>query len=284
MKCNVCSSENSELAFIKNEYRILHCTDCDHLFTDLTLTSEKVEIIYSDDYFTGGGFGYDDYTVEKDMLTHRGEYYADKLKKFMVPGKVLDVGAAAGFILKGFENKGWQGTGVEPNKSMAEYGKNIMGVDIINGTIETVDLKKQFDLAIVIQVVAHLYNLKSSINNIYNNLKPGGYLLIETWNKDSLTAWLLGKNWHEFSPPSTLNYFSKKTLIKLLANHNFKVVAKGTPKKKIHSRHAKSLLKLKLLEMRGFKWMAGITNLLPENKLLPYPSEDVFWHLFKKVN
>lgn len=49
--------------------------------------------------FFKGGAGYQDYTLEKDMLFKRAEYYADKISKCIRPGKVLDAGAAAGFIL-----------------------------------------------------------------------------------------------------------------------------------------------------------------------------------------
>jgi SAM-dependent methyltransferase len=282
MNCTICNSTNTKVAFVKNKYQILHCSDCDHLFTALTLTPEDVSKIYSDNYFTGGGNGYDDYTVEKDMLIRRGEYYADKINKFTVPGKVLDVGSAAGFLLKGFENRGWQGLGIEPNKSMAEYGRNIVDVNIINGSFEFVELKEKFDLILLIQVVAHLFDLNSSINKIYENLKPNGYVMIETWNKDSLTAKLFRKNWHEFSPPSTLNYFSRKSLKEIFTRHNFTMVAQGTPKKSIHSKHAKSILKHILLEISGIKWIAGITNLIPNNIILPYPAEDLFWVLLKK--
>ena len=253
------------------------------MFTGFAPTAIEVEQIYSDDYFFKGGAGYEDYTLEKDMLIKRGEYYARKMNQFTKPGKVLDIGAAAGFILKGFENSGWQGTGVEPNNSMAEYGKNIVGVNIKTGTIETVELEEKFDLVILIQVMAHIYDLKSAMNRVNNFLKPNGHALIETWNKDSLTAKLFGKNWHEYSPPGTLNFFSKTTLDKLMFSHDFIRIGGGTPKKSIHSKHAKSLIKHKLLESKGLKWMAGMTSLIPGNMVLPYPSEDLFWALYKKI-
>jgi len=56
-------------------------------------------------------------------------------------------------------------------------------------------------------------------------------MLIETWNKDSTTAKIFGKHWHKFSPPSTLNYFSKKTLKEIICQHNLSLVGQGTPKK-----------------------------------------------------
>ena len=282
MNCPVCNNDNTQLKFLKNGFRILNCFNCNHVFTDFKPTAKEVEEIYSDDYFFKGGAGYDDYTLEKDMLIKRGEYYADKMNKFIEPGKALDIGAAAGFLLKGFENKGWHGTGIEPNNSIVEYGKKVIGVNIKRGTIETVELEEKFDLVILIQVMAHIYDLHHSMNRIYNFLKPTGLVLIETWNKDSFTAKIFGKNWHEYSPPGTLNFFSKRTLDRLMFQHHFSKIAGGTPKKSIHSKHAKSLIKHKLLESKGLKWMAGITSLIPGNLILPYPSEDLFWTLYKK--
>lgn len=282
MNCTICKSTNTELKFIKNGYHILHCNNCDHLFTDYEPTLKEIEQIYSDDYFFKGGVGYEDYTLEKDMLIRRGEYYAEKISNDILPGKVLDIGAAAGFLLKGFENKGWYGIGIEPNKCMVDYGVNTLNIDLRQGTIEAIELEDKFDLIILIQVIAHIYNLEKSIDKISKYLNPNGMILIETWDKDSLTSKLFGKNWHEFSPPSTLNYFSKKTLKQLMNQMGLSLVTLGRPKKNIHSKHAKSLIKHKINETKGLSWMAGITNLFPENMLLPYPSEDLFWALFKK--
>lgn len=284
MNCFDCTGKEIEVKFIRNGYPILHCIDCDHFYTDYEPTPKEVDQIYSDDYFFEGGAGYDDYTLEKDMLIKRGEYYANKLKKYVAPGKFLDVGSAAGFILKGFENKGWMGTGIEPNQSMVNYGKQNLGVNLIQGTVETVKVDEKYDLITLIQVVSHIYDLNSSINKISKLLNPGGLMLIETWDKDSWTAKILGKHWHQYSPPSTLNYFSQKTLRTFMGQQNFSPIAQGTPKKKIHSKHAKSLINHKLRELKGMKWATALVKLIPGNIILPYPSEDLFWALFKKNN
>jgi 2-polyprenyl-3-methyl-5-hydroxy-6-metoxy-1,4-benzoquinol methylase len=282
MNCTLCHNNNTETKFLKNGYRIASCNLCNHLFTEFEPTEGEIEQIYSDDYFFKGGAGYEDYTLEKDMLIKRGSYYANKIKKYISVGKVLDIGAAAGFILKGFENNGWQGTGIEPNRRMVEYGRKVVGVSIKKGTIETVELEGKFDLVVLIQVVAHMYDLQKAFRKIYHLLKPGGCVLIETWNKDSLTARAFGRNWHEYSPPGTLNYFSKRTLNLLMTKNDFSLVKQGTPKKSIHSTHAKSLIKHKLLESKRLKWLAGITSLIPGNMILPYPSEDLFWAFYKR--
>lgn len=282
MNCADCPKNNLMVQFIKNGYPIIHCMDCDHLFTDYKPTLQSIDQIYSDDYFFKGGNGYSDYFLEKEMLIKRGEYYARKIKRYKNPGKVLDIGAAAGFILKGFENKNWKGTGIEPNLTMVEYGKQNLGLNLINSTIETIELKDRFDLIILIQVVAHISDMSWAINKISEFLNPDGYILIETWDKDSLTSKLFGKYWHEYSPPSTLNYFSKKTLNHFMGQQKFTIIDQGTPRKSIHSKHAKSLISHKLSESKSLKWIAGITRFIPDNMIIPYPSEDLFWALYKK--
>jgi len=197
---------------------------------------------------------------------------------------MLDVGAAAGFILKGFENLGWKGIGIEPNASMIKYGKEILNLELIQGTLETVQLNNEFDLIIMVQVIAHLFDLHSSLTNINNLLKKDGLVLIETWNSSSITAKLFGKHWHEFSPPSTLNYFTKKSLDKLMGQYDFTRVATGWPEKKINSNHAKSLLKHKMEDSRLLRRISGKINIIPDNILLPYPAEDLFWALYRKTN
>lgn len=67
-----------------------------------------------------------------------------------------------------------------------------------------------------------------------------------------------------------------------MLKHNFYKVAEGTPKKSIHSKHAKSLIRHKLLESKGLKWATALTSFIPGNIIIPYPSEDLFWALYKK--
>ena len=282
MNCTLCGN-SSVSAFKVNDYNILKCTSCNHYFTQLKISTEEVKNIYSDNYFFGGGDGYPDYTLEKDMLIRKGEYYSKKIEKFIKSGKVLDIGCASGFIIKGFENKGWKATGIEPNASMSEYGRDLLGLDIRQGTIEEVKLTEKYDLILMIQVIAHLFDLNASMKNVYKHLKPGGYLLIETWNRSSLTAALFGKLWHEYSPPGTLNFFDKRNLLIFLKKYNFQHIKTGRPEKKLMSNHAKSLIKHKLKSNKFMKYFSGAVNIVPDNILLPYPAEDLFWSLYQKV-
>lgn len=283
MDCQICGGKGSE-TFVKNGFAILRCINCNHYFVDLKITTEKVYEIYSDSYFYGGGEGYPDYLLEEEMLIKRGEYYAKKISRFIRSGRILDVGAAAGCILKGFENMGWHGVGIEPNAKMVEYGKRSLKIDLRQGTLETARMDSKFDLIVMIQVIAHLADLNRSILNVSDLLDAHGFVLIETWNRCSLTAKLFGKNWHEYSPPSTLNFFNKRTLDALLERYNFKKISSGRPQKKIISNHAKSLIKHKMGNTRLLKYFSGVVNLIPDNVYIPYPAEESFWALYQKKN
>jgi SAM-dependent methyltransferase len=279
MNCTICKG-NGESVFTKNKYKIMRCGSCGHHYTGEHFNHEKIQEIYSDRYFFGGADGYPDYTRESEMLIRRGEYYAKKIRNFIAEGTVFDVGSAAGYILKGFENMGWKGSGIDPNETMVKHGRKNLDVDLHHGTLESVRIEQEFDLVLMIQVVAHLYDLKASINSISAKVRPGGYLLIETWNRESLTARILGKNWHEYSPPSTLNFFSKSSLDKWVSNNGFDKVGSGRPKKGISGKHAKTLIKHSVKDSKLFKWLIGLSSIVPDNFVIPYPAEDLFWSLY----
>ena len=64
--------------------------------------------------------------------------------------------------------------------------------------------------------------------------------------------------------------------------YGFNRIESGRPQKKIISDHAKSLLKNKMEETRLLRKISGIMQIIPNNILLPYPAEDLFWALYHK--
>ena len=68
-----------------------------------------------------------------------------------------------------------------------------------------------------------------------------------------------------------------------MTRNGFSLVADGKPKKKIHSRHAKALFRYTLLKIPRLKWLAGITYLIPNNIIIPYLADDLFWALYKRT-
>ena len=190
--CPVCNTQTHRL-FQKHSWWICECPQCHHRCVEISPDQQHVEEIYGDSYFFEGGDGYPDYLKEAELLTAHGRWYGQQLSRYMKPAKVLDIGAAAGFILKGLSKTGWNGTGLEPNASMAEYGRTHLNVDIKVGSLENFDSAETFDLVNMVQVLPHFYNLRQVLQAAEKLTKPSGYWLIETWNKDSLMARMQGQ-------------------------------------------------------------------------------------------
>jgi SAM-dependent methyltransferase len=273
MPCPLCSS-TSEFAFVAKGINVLDCRECGHRFAGISADEQHVATVYGDDYFTGGGAGYSDYSAEAEMLRNRGRDYASKLARHTQPGRILDVGAAAGYILEGFADEGWSGTGLEPNAAMAAAASD-RGVDVRQGSLESFSSDEKFNLVSMIQVAAHFYDPRGAFEKAREMLLPGGYLLIETWDRGSISARAFGKHWHEYSPPSVLHWWTKDGLDTFLGKTGFTGIDGGRPSKKISGSHVRSLLKYRL----GDNFLL---KLIPERVNFPYPSEDLFWALYRK--
>jgi SAM-dependent methyltransferase len=280
MNCPICQNLSDRI-FQKDGYWILECKSCHHRYAEMTPSADHSHQIYQDAYFNGGAAGYPDYLNEEKILTTHGRRYSLILKEFTAPGTLLDVGTAAGFILKGFQECGWQGIGLEPNSSMADYGRTHLGLQIESGNLEQFSSDQQFDLVNMIQVIAHFFDLRQALRKAADTTKPGGFWLIETWDRESWIARSLGRYWHEYSPPSVLHWFSPTDLNLLVAQFGFSEVARGRPLKRLSGAHAKSLLGHKL-QNSPFGWLRGGLRAIPDHLVIPYPTFDLFWILFQK--
>lgn len=280
--CPICQSA-SDRYLQKEGFWIQACPQCGHQFLESSPSETHVAQVYSDDYFYGGGAGYPGYLAEAHLIRAHGRRYAKLLNRYTTPGHVLDVGAAAGFVLQGFVQSGWQGTGIEPNDGMAAYGREQLGLDIRTGSFEQLQPTEKYDLVSMVQVIPHFWDLHQALSTAKACTKPGGYWLIETWNRDSRLAKFFGPNWHEYSPPSVLRWFSPGDLRLLAEQYGFRQVDRGQPQKWISGAHIKSLAGHKLETMGGLRRLKWLLNLIPDRLRLPYPSEDLFWALYQKV-
>jgi len=275
-------SEQRKVLFVKNDYEIRECMHCGHRYCEINNPEKHVEKVYGDDYFFEGKQGYPNYLDEKDILLEYGIKYAKLLSGYSKPGKLLDVGSAAGFILKGFEKAGWECHGLEPNDTMAGYGRKELGLDITTGDLESFKTNEKFDLVNLIQVIGHFTDLDKAILNISSLIKANGLVLIESWDRSSWPARLMGKNWHEYSPPSVINWFNDKTLTQLFNYYGFEWVDRGRPSKKINIKHGLSLFDETMPSFFFKKKMLNFFEKTIGKYNVPYPPFDVKWYIFKK--
>jgi len=282
VNCVVCEGPLAPL-FVKGAYTILACGACGHQMAELSDASDHVARTYSDTYFFGGGAGYQDYLGEAKLLRSAGRRYGGILGRHTEPGRILDVGAAAGFVLQGYRDCGWDGVALEPNATMAQHARDELGLTVANCALEDFEPDRQFDAVSLVQVIGHFQQPQKALASCSALLLDGGYVLIETWDRLSWTARLFGQNWQEYSPPSVLHWFSIEGLCSMSKAAGLSYVAHGRPLKKIGGAHAKSLL-LHKIENRFVQSLVGTAvRVIPDSMAIWYPFDDVKWVLLRKT-
>jgi hypothetical protein len=280
--CPICAG-GTQWQFDKRGYGIYACRICGHRCAH-SLGATHTSHIYGDDYFTGGGAGYADYLSEGPMLIRRGEWYGRLLRRhYGQTGTLLDVGAAAGFLVRGFHRAGWQASGLEPNQRMVDRAL-AEGIAMRAGALEDGPLSCSYDAISMIQVVPHFADIRRALHAASDATRQGGLWLVETWDRESWTARFAGENWHEYSPPSVLHWFSRAGLDQLAGQYGFRRVATGRPPKRIDGQHLRSLL-THALDGSVIKHAATFAaRLIPNRLSLPYPGDDVFWTIYRKTS
>ena len=279
--CPLCNNVSRTL-FQKHGIWIRECSSCRHRFANPE-SLDHVRQVYGDDYFFSGGAGYDNYLSEAGLLVPHGRRYGRLLNRHGAGKSLLDVGAAAGLILKGLTDEGFDGQGVEPNSTMATFAQRELRLDVEASSFEDFEPGTQFDVLTVVQVMGHFIDPAEVVRKLHRLTKPGGLCLVETWDAGSWPARMLGSNWHEYSPPSVLQWFSRESLRQLFERENFRQVSTGHPPKWINASHVCSLIGHKLPQTRWANAVRRGLRCMPASLNLPYPSDDLFWTLFRRI-
>ncbi|HEX8491211.1 MAG TPA: class I SAM-dependent methyltransferase [Pyrinomonadaceae bacterium] len=115
-----------------------------------------------------------------DMLAH-----AEKLTGGR--GRLLDIGAGRGDLLREAVQAGWTVTGIEPSSSFAEHAARYSGAEIKHEPVERCGFDDgSFDVVILAAVLEHLYNPNETVREIARILRTGGALFVDVPNEEGL--------------------------------------------------------------------------------------------------
>ena len=135
----MCLAPSPPLAFMKNGYPIHRCATCEVVFSSRPPGGEKLEELYSAEYFTEGGAGYPDYIADERTHRRQARSYLKKIEKLgMPPGRLLDVGCAAGFFLDEARQAGWEVSGCELSEYAERHAVRALNLDVMRaGFLDT---------------------------------------------------------------------------------------------------------------------------------------------------
>jgi len=186
-----------------------------------------VKVYDSHDYYFSDGkqtemfYGYPDYTKLRKHLY----FVADELMRPIlktIPGKLLDVGCGMGFMMKRFQELGWESYGVDVSSYATEYARNELGINAYTGTVDTLDFANDsFDIVTIILAIEHMPDPKSTLAALNKLMKPSATIIIATHDIGGLWPRITGSKWQHLFVPEHLFFFSRNTLTSLLNETGF---------------------------------------------------------------
>ena len=197
-KCKLCNSYHlkdygetlhqcHDIPGITNRKRhIFRCLDCRSIFIDPIPNVNELSYYY--DHYARANIGGNSWPRRNCLPIIL------QLAKNIKRGKVLDIGCGDGSFLDRLPAS-LEKYGVELSENA--YLKAISkGIKCYCASWDLAELEPKFDLVIALDFIEHVTDPYKAIKKMGRALKPGGFLVIETGNADSLAAKLLGKKWH----------------------------------------------------------------------------------------
>jgi 2-polyprenyl-3-methyl-5-hydroxy-6-metoxy-1,4-benzoquinol methylase len=197
--------------------QLVRCSECGLQYLNPRLKSDLILSGYSQ--------GTDEAFISQNPARERTFANSLDLIERHKPGKgrLLDVGTAAGAFLGVAHQRGWEVSGCEPNRWMAEWGSNHYGIEICPGTLFDMDLQEgEFDVVTLWDVLEHTPDPRVVLKECRRVLKPGGLLIVNYPDIESAIARLLGRKW-VFLLSVHLFYFTPATVRRMLEETGFEV-------------------------------------------------------------
>jgi 2-polyprenyl-3-methyl-5-hydroxy-6-metoxy-1,4-benzoquinol methylase len=139
-------------------------------------------------------------------------------------GKILDIGTAGGSFLGVASQRGWDVTGCEPSRWLAEWGSKHYNITVKPGTVFDMDFKdSSFDVVTLWDVLEHTPDPKAVLQESRRMLKPDGILVVNYPDIGSSIAKLMGRKW-VFLLSVHLYYFTLGTIREMLKKTGFDIV------------------------------------------------------------
>ena len=194
-------------------YNLYKCAKCGMVFV-----SPLPEIIERQELYRESMIDY------KNKSHPKSRHYrtVSIIKKLISSGKILELGASYGMVLKMLVEAGYDASGIEPDRKAAESAQS-MGIDVRQGMPEKVVAESDFgkyDLVVADNVMEHVPEVQSLAYLTARLLRPGGIMLVIVpnlydWRRFLIPQWGYKCFWH---PIEHINYFSVNTLKQLFKN------------------------------------------------------------------
>lgn len=156
----------------------------------------------------------------RDVLTPDWLWYHEQGLR-MLPkrvGRLLDVGCGTGNFVAAAARRGFDAVGIDFSEKAVERGRTTYGVDLHRMT--TADARARFgdgafDVVTAFEVLEHMDDVRSFVDDLTALLHPGGRLIISVPNRER-RPWMLNEG---DLPPHHFTRWDRRSLEGLLERH-----------------------------------------------------------------
>lgn len=204
-------------------YRTLgvhRCPACGLRFAPVASAAELLSR-YDASYFTDHLGAYD---ADAAQRRFEARLRVTLLRDHVRTGRILEVGCASGYFLEAVRQQGFEPEGIEPSEDMAREARRRSGARVHAGTLDDAPLPPDgFDAACAWHVLEHIVQPAQSLERVREALRPGGVLLVEVPNVDSVNARRRGHSWLGLDPAHHVAHYAPASLRTLLESAGFAV-------------------------------------------------------------
>jgi 2-polyprenyl-3-methyl-5-hydroxy-6-metoxy-1,4-benzoquinol methylase len=196
--------------------------------------ADELEDIYAPDYFKASAEdpadGYADYLADAERHREAARRRLSLIERFTATrGRLLDVGAAAGFFVDEAIRAGWKAEGIDIAPHVVEWGRRELDVPLRIGGISSVDEPGAFEVVTMWDYIEHSLDPVGELARSNELLADRGFVALSTGDLDSVAARLSRSRWHLLTPRHHNFFFSARTLVRLLERSGFEVAWLGHP-------------------------------------------------------
>lgn len=254
------SSYSASGNFVSKE-RLVQCNTCSLIFTSPRLRKDLILKGYTESEDPT-------YVSQAEGRIKSFGMCLNAVEKFKKGGRVLDVGAAAGFFLKVAKDRGWETYGIEPSKYLSDYGNQSYGVNIQCGTLDRFESGKPMDVITLWDVLEHTFDPTDILKRCHKLLAKEGIVVINYPNIGNWMAKLAGRHYW-FILSVHLWYFVPSTIEQLLEKTGFEVMSSAPHFQYLEFGYL--IYRLEAYLPRLAKWMGKVAGALGMKKwLVPY--------------
>ncbi|MGD0050322.1 MAG: class I SAM-dependent methyltransferase [Vulcanimicrobiaceae bacterium] len=187
------------------------CPVCETLFQHPMPTIDQMRSYVEAEYARGV---YNSYVAASDLKALTFATRAQRIAKRVNGGRLLDVGASAGFFVEQALLVGFDAYGVELSSEAVASAAAPIRERLTVGDVNALALEETtpFDVVTAFDLIEHVFDPIAFLAEVRRVARPGALLVITTPDVGHLLRYVLGARWPMFQPMQHTVLFSRRGL------------------------------------------------------------------------